>query len=95
MTLILNKLKIKYDHIKGNGDQINSIIKRYKSNEIDVLLVNSCNYGSGLNLENTTDIIMFHKMNTQLEKQIIGRAQRLGRKYSLNVYYLLHDNEIV
>jgi len=95
MTSILDKLNINYDYIKGNGDQVNSIIKKYKSNTLDVLLVNSNNYGTGLNLENTTDIIMFHKMNTQLEKQIIGRAQRLGRIIPLNVYYLLHDNEIV
>jgi hypothetical protein len=28
-----------------------------------------------------------------MEEQIIGRAQRYGRKGTLNVYYLLHDNE--
>lgn len=95
MTSILNTLDIKYDYIKGNSDQINCIVKKYKSDVLDVLLINSNNYGIGLNLENTSDIIMFHKMDTQLEKQIIGKAQRYGRNTSLNVYYLLHDNEIL
>lgn len=90
---ILSKLNINYDYIKGNGNQINSIIKKYKTGDLDVLLVNTRNYGSGMNLENTSDIIMFHKFDTQLENQVIGRAYRMGRMQSLNVYYLLHENE--
>lgn len=91
---ILNSIDIKYDYIKGNGDQIKSIVNKYKKNQIDVLLVNTKNYGTGMNLENTTDIIMFHKFDTQLEQQVIGRAYRLGRELPLNVYYLLHENEM-
>jgi hypothetical protein len=91
---ILNKLNIRHDFIKGNADQIRAIVNRYKSNNVDVLLVNTRNYGTGLNLENTDDIIMFHKFDTQLESQVIGRAYRLGRQEPLNVYYLLHENEM-
>jgi len=91
---ILNNINIKYDYIKGNGDQIKSTVNKYKTNQIDILLVNPKNYGTGMNLENTTDIIMFHKFDTQLEQQVIGRAYRLGRELPLNVYYLLHENEI-
>lgn len=90
---LLNKLHIQYDSLKGNGVHVNSIIERYKSDVIDVLMVNTRYYGSGLNLENTTDIIMFHKFNTEIEKQVIGRAQRIGRQTNLNVWYLLHENE--
>ena len=36
---------------------------------------------------------MFHRFKQEMEEQIIGRAQRLGRTTPLNVYYLLHDNE--
>ncbi len=90
---ILGKLNINFDYIKGNGNQINSIINKYKTGNINVLLINTRNYGSGMNLENTTDIIMFHKFDTQMENQVIGRAHRLGRIQPLNVYYLLHENE--
>lgn len=91
---ILNAHGYKYDFIKGNGDQIKHIIRRYKEDILDVLLINTNNYGMGLNLENTTDIIMFHKFDTQLENQVIGRAHRLGRTIPLDVHYLLHENEI-
>lgn len=100
MIPILDKLYYKYDYIKGNGDQIKSIVNKYKKSEtesenrLDILLVNTQNYGTGMNLENTDCIIMFHKFDTQLENQIIGRAHRLGRTGPLDVYYLLHDNEI-
>ena len=40
-----------------------------------------------------SDIIIYHEMNIELETQIIGRAQRIGRSEPLNVYYLLHENE--
>lgn len=93
ISRILYKNNIKFDCIKGNTNQINSIINKYKTGDLNVLLINTTNYGTGMNLENTTDIIMFHQFNTQIEEQIIGRAQRLGRKEPLNVYYLLYDNE--
>ena len=32
-------------------------------------------------------------MPKELETQVIGRAQRLGRTDSLVVHYLLHENE--
>ena len=91
---VLNTLNMKYEFIKGNGDQIRAIVNRYKSDAVNVLLVNSRNYGTGMNLENTTDVIMLHKFDIQLETQIIGRAQRFGRVDPLNVYYMLHENEV-
>ena len=58
-------------------------------------MLNAINYGSGLNLQMATDIIIYHELELELETQVIGRAQRLGRKDPLNVYYLLNDNEKV
>lgn len=94
ITPRLNKLNITYDYLKGNGNQIQAIINRYKNGDCKVLLINTKNYGSGLNLENTTDMVLFHKFDNEIEKQVIGRAQRFGRKDPLNVHYLLYENEI-
>lgn len=91
---ILDRLDIKYDYLKGNGYQIQATMERYKNGNVKVLLVNTRQYGSGLNLENTTDMILFHKFDTEIEKQVIGRAQRFGRKEPLNVHYLLYENEM-
>ena len=92
ISIILEKNNLSYDYLKGIG--INNIINKYKhTNDNNILLVNTKAYGCGLNLENTTDIIMFHKFDSQDEKQIIGRAQRPGRIAQLSLWYLLHANE--
>ena len=47
----------------------------------------------GMNLENTTDVIFYHKTETVMYKQVIGRAQRPGRTSCLNVHNLLYLQE--
>lgn len=93
---IINKLethKLRHGKIKGNGMVINSVLRKYRGEELDVLLVNSRYFGAGINLENTTDIIILHRMGADLEKQVIGRAQRLGRTTSLRIWKLYYNNE--
>lgn len=90
---LLNQNKISHSKIIGTNKTIDNTINKFKNNEIQVLMLNSSNYGSGLNLEMTTDIIIYHQLTKNLEIQVIGRAQRPVRNQSLNVYYLLHDNE--
>jgi hypothetical protein len=94
ITQILHQCNITYGMLKGNNYQIKHMVDRYKTGNVDALLVNPNSYGSGLNLENTTDVIMFHKFDSEIEKQVIGRAQRFGRSGNLNVWYLLYDNEM-
>ena len=94
LTETLGKLHISYAFLKGPESHIRKTIDRYKDGELNILLVNSKSYGCGLNLECTTDIIMFHRMESESEKQIIGRAQRWPRTSALKVHYLLYENEI-
>tara|TARA_B100000900_G_scaffold211460_2_gene179251 strand:+ start:275 stop:2134 length:1860 start_codon:yes stop_codon:yes gene_type:complete len=91
---ILKKNKMKYSFLKGNKYMIQNIINDFKRNDLDILLINIYNYGSGMNLECATDIVMFHKFDKNIEQQVIGRGQRFGRKNSLNIHYLLNKNEI-
>lgn len=91
---ILESVGISYSYVKGRGDVIKNIVNRYKTGDLQVLLINVHDYGSGLNLENTSDIVMFHKFDSEIEKQVIGRAHRYGRSGELTVWYLLHGNEI-
>lgn len=84
----------KYSQLKGNSKHIIKNVTNYKNNKIDILLLNSKYFGSGLNLENTTDLFMFHKMSDHLDKQVIGRAQRPGRTVPLNLYRLCYENEL-
>ena len=61
----LDNQGIKYAELKGHSSRIRNIVKLYKSDgedKIDVLLLNAEYFGSGLNLENTTDIYLYHNM---------------------------------
>jgi hypothetical protein len=91
---VLKKAGMEFRCLKGNEQHIRAIVKRYREQDLNVLFINAKNFGSGLNLENTTDIILFHKMDTEIEKQVIGRAQRFGRTAPLRLWYLLHENEM-
>jgi hypothetical protein len=71
-------------------------VKAYKkqTDETIVMLVNAQQYCAGLNLENTTDLVFFHRiLDKNIEAQVAGRAQRIGRQSNLNIHYLLYNNE--
>ena len=85
--------KINYSKISGHISQINKTIDDFNNGNVKVLLLNAAYFGSGLNLQMATDIIIYHEMDRELETQVIGRAQRYGRKSNLNVYYLFNDKE--
>jgi len=95
ITSILDKYGLTYARIRGSSVSISSMVETYRQadDKINVLLINSKYFGSGLNLENTSDIIILHKMQADIEMQVIGRAQRYGRKTNLNVWKLYYQNE--
>ena len=78
---------------KGNIKDIDNAVHDYKFGNAKILLSNSTLFGCGMNFENSTDILFVHKMNRDMEEQVIGRAQRMGRKKSLNIIYLQYENE--
>lgn len=89
----LNELHISYHILKGQTTSINRYINDFSNKKTQVLMLNAQYFGAGMNLQMTTDLIIFHRFDKFMEEQIIGRAQRLGRTIPLNVYYLLHENE--
>jgi SNF2 family DNA or RNA helicase len=74
--------------IRGTVAMRTKSLKRYEEGEVNVIFLNSMMNGAGINLEMTTDIIMYHEMTELLEKQLIGRANRIGRTSELNIHYL-------
>jgi hypothetical protein len=77
----------------GNEKAMGAAITKYKSGEANILLLYSAMFSCGTNLENTTDIILLHKVDKHVEDQIVGRGQRPGRTGALRVFRLLHENE--
>lgn len=93
---ILNDFNVNFIELDdGNVEAINRSVNSYTNGNMNVILLNSNLFGCGLNLECTSDIVFLHKTDPELEKQIIGRAQRLGRKNKLNVWFVYYENEVV
>jgi hypothetical protein len=89
----LSANNISYHILMGQATTVNYYIEDFKEKKVRVLMLNARFFGAGMNLQMTTDLVIYHRFNEEMEEQIIGRAQRFGRATPLNVYYLLHDNE--
>lgn len=80
---------ITFIEIKGGVSTREANLNSYKSGNVNVIFLNSENNGSGINLPETTDLIIYHEMEQHTISQIIGRANRIGRTHSLNVHHLV------
>ena len=91
----LKKQNIPYHILKGQSSTVKKFVDDFREKKVRILMLNAQFFGAGMNLQMATDIVMYHRFTKDMEEQIIGRAQRLGRDINspLNVYYLLHDNE--
>ena len=85
----LKENNILFVEIKGSVKTIQKNLEYFKSGKIKVLFLNSNTSAAGINLQETTDIILYHKMALNNENQIIGRANRIGRNIDLNVHHLI------
>ena len=89
---LLKECKIKYALIKGSCHTRQKNINKFKQGLIQVIFLNSQFNGAGINLQETTDLILYHKMSKNTYQQIIGRAERIGRVSSLRIHHLLIKN---
>ena len=82
---------INFVDIKGTVETRQKNIKKFKTGTCQVIFLNSKLNSAGINLPETTDIILYHEMEENVKCQIIGRAQRIGRKEPLHVHNLIVD----
>ena len=90
---LLNE-KIRPAQVQGNKDVIHRTLESFRHGDTRVLLLNSMAAGAGMNITEATHVILLHAMNHEEEKQILGRAYRMGRKGPLHLIRLLHPDEI-
>jgi rubrerythrin len=90
----IESMRIAVKQVRGNKDVIASTLKGFQKGDTKVLLLNSIEAGAGLNITAATHIILLHAMTHEEEKQILGRAYRLGRSEPLEVIRLLHPDEL-
>jgi hypothetical protein len=94
LTTEIEGLNISVKQVKGNKDVIAASLKSFEAGKTKVLLLNSIEAGAGMNITAASDIILLHAMTHEEEKQILGRAYRMGRKDPLSVTRLLHPDEL-
>ncbi len=90
---VISSLGMGCSVINGSSSHVNNLIESYNKGHIPILLMDAQNYGSGLNLQQTTHVIIYHRFSKELETQVIGRGQRFGRKDRLKIIYLTNETE--
>ncbi len=85
--------EIQVQTVKGNKDVINNLITKFDEGQLRVLLLNSNHAGAGLNITSATYVVLWHAMSIEEEKQILGRAYRMGRTQPLHFVKLVHPDE--
>jgi len=88
---LLDTHNISFTLVKGSWQTRQGSIDKFKSGNTQVIFLNSKFNAAGINLQESTDIILFHTMDSSTQQQIIGRANRIGRTKSLNVHHILVD----
>jgi SNF2 family DNA or RNA helicase len=89
----ISALGIRVKQLKGNKDSIAATLRAFQGGDLRCLLLNSHYAGSGLNITAATHVILLHAMTHEEEKQILGRAYRMGRTAPLHFIRLLHQDE--
>lgn len=79
---------MKYVEIKGARETREKRLKMYQTGDLNTIFLNAKFNGAGINLEMTTDIIIYHEMDPLMKIQLIGRANRVGRIGPLTIHTL-------
>lgn len=79
---------IHFGEIKGSMITREKVIQDFKEHDLNVLFINSMDSGAGINLQEATDLILFHPICDSMFTQIRGRAYRIGRTLPLHIHYL-------
>jgi SNF2 family DNA or RNA helicase len=90
---LLSARGIRCEVLQGTSARVDRLRKQFRDGTVRVLCMNARHVGAGINLEAATHVILYHKMNVELERQVIGRAVRFERADELRVVHLVHEHE--
>jgi SNF2 family DNA or RNA helicase len=90
---LLSARGIRCEVLQGAATRIERLRAQFEDGSVRVLCMNARHVGAGINLEATTHVILYHRMNVELERQVIGRAVRFERTKELRVIHLVHEEE--
>lgn len=81
---------IKWSELYGRSTTKDKSLNSFRTGDTHVIFLNSKVDSAGINLTECTDIILYHDMGFDTQTQIIGRANRIGRKQNLMVHKFLN-----
>jgi SNF2 family DNA or RNA helicase len=84
---------IRCEVLQGSSARVQRLRAQFQEGAVRVLCMNARHVGAGLNLEAATHVVLYHRMNVELERQVIGRAIRFERAAALRVVHLVHEEE--
>jgi hypothetical protein len=84
---------IRCELLMGTAARVERLRRQFRAGEVRVLCMNARHVGAGINLEAATHVVLYHRMNVEMERQVIGRAVRFERAAELRVVHLVHDAE--
>lgn len=79
---------LRFGEIRGGPHAREKTITDFKERDLNILFLHSMESGAGLNLQEATDLILFHPMPEAMQTQIRGRAYRVGRTLPLHLHHL-------
>jgi hypothetical protein len=90
---LLSARGIRCELLQGSSNRVERLRSQFQDGTVRVLCMNARHVGAGINLEAATHVVLYHRMNVELEKQVIGRAVRFERSAELRVVHLVHEEE--
>jgi SNF2 family DNA or RNA helicase len=90
---MLDARGVRCELLSGTGARVEKLRKQFREGKVQVLCMNARHVGAGINLEAATHVVLYHRMNAELEKQVVGRAVRFERASELRVVHLVHEHE--
>lgn len=85
---LLTENNIPFVQVKGSQHVKEKKINAFKTGNIRVIFLESLYDSSGINLQEASDIIFYHRISKDMEEQIVGRVMRIGQTKPLNVHHL-------
>lgn len=82
---------ISYTEMTGDSKNQLNALTSFRNGNSQVLFLRSIENGAGLNLQCASDIVFYHTVTQLTEHQVIGRANRIGRKHPLTVHTLIAE----
>lgn len=90
---LLSAREIRCEMLNGTAARVDRLRTQFRDGTVRVLCMNARHVGAGINLEAATHVVLYHRMNVEMEKQVIGRAVRFERAEELRVVHLMHEKE--